>query len=264
MQKSSGSTPSSLWMAQLLTLSPRLSPVTQPLVSMISSFRSLPKSRDHRWGLEQRWSNKLKAWPSGSAPYLSQRTRAAPSLQLTKPQSVCPSHAPTCHHLWKRYLNSSAISRDSSPTRREHSSFFRLRAMASDMEELTLIQTASHSYANRSSVHWRSWLEEANRNTSSAKSRDATLRFPNQMPKEDLWQGAALADSSTHHKHVQLSARNVDTALTLVIHGPDNSGTPSAAPTESLGEHSRSHFVFIVWNRFLPKLLSLFIVISIV
>lgn len=32
-------------------------------VSAISFFRSLPKPLDHRWGMEQRWTSKLKALP---------------------------------------------------------------------------------------------------------------------------------------------------------------------------------------------------------
>ncbi|XP_061536021.1 small integral membrane protein 14 isoform X2 [Phycodurus eques] len=45
-----------------------------------------------------------------------------------------------------------------------------------------LIPAASHSAANRSSESWRSRLDEANRTTSSAKSRDAILRPPNWNP----------------------------------------------------------------------------------
>ena len=50
----------------------------QPLVSAILFFRSPPSSCDHRKGLEQRWTSKLKASPSGSIPSLPQQTGAVP------------------------------------------------------------------------------------------------------------------------------------------------------------------------------------------
>jgi len=59
-----------------------------------SFFQSLPRSHDHRGGLEQRWNGKSKAFPSSSAPSLPQWTGAAPSFQLTKPQCIYPSLKP--------------------------------------------------------------------------------------------------------------------------------------------------------------------------
>ncbi len=64
VQRSSGSTPSSLQSSQLLTPFLRLSPAThrensfQPLESAISSFQSRPTARDHRWRLEHTWTGK--------------------------------------------------------------------------------------------------------------------------------------------------------------------------------------------------------------
>ena len=51
-------------------------------------------------------------------------------------------------HLSVSFLNSSTWGRSSPPTRREHATFLRLRTMASDLEELILIPAASHSAAN--------------------------------------------------------------------------------------------------------------------
>lgn len=75
--RSSGSTPSSLQMSQLLSL--RVSPATLGrkltlLVSAVSFFWSLPKTHDHRWGLERTSTGKTKVLPSGSAPSSPQLT----------------------------------------------------------------------------------------------------------------------------------------------------------------------------------------------
>ncbi|TWW64124.1 hypothetical protein D4764_03G0011320 [Takifugu flavidus] len=56
------------------------------------------------------------------------------------------------------------------------------RTMASDLEVLILIPAASHAAANRSSDCWRSRADDANRTTSSAKSRDPILRSRNRTP----------------------------------------------------------------------------------
>jgi len=63
------------------------------------------------------------------------------------------------------------------------------------------------------------------------KSRDATLRFPNYTSwdpihrnhKRDRWHRASVAEDNTHCKWVRLSAKDADTALVLVILGPDSS-----------------------------------------
>ncbi|KAI3373536.1 hypothetical protein L3Q82_022139 [Scortum barcoo] len=61
--------------------------------------------------------------------------------------------------------------------------FFWLRTMASDLEVLILIPAASHSAANCCQYNAEgSWFDEANRTTSSAKSRDEILWFPNWTP----------------------------------------------------------------------------------
>ena len=54
--------------------------------------------------------------------------------------------------------------------------------MGSYLEVLVFIPAPSHSAANRSSESWRSRPDEANRTTSSAKSRDPILKSPNQTP----------------------------------------------------------------------------------
>ena len=79
-----------------------------------------------------------------------------------------------------RYLNSSSWGRTSIWTWRENSTIFQL--LVSDVEVLSLIPAASHSAANGSSKSWRSSLDEANRTTSSAKSRSAILRSSNWNP----------------------------------------------------------------------------------
>ncbi|PWA21279.1 hypothetical protein CCH79_00009436 [Gambusia affinis] len=66
-------------------------------------------------------------------------------------------------------------------TRRRHSTLFQLKTMASDLEALILIPAASHLAANRFSESCRSRHDEANRTTSSAKSRDSILRLPKRM-----------------------------------------------------------------------------------
>jgi len=60
--------------------------------------------------------------------------------------------------------------------------FLRFGTMTSDLERLTFIAATSHLAANCSGAHGRSWLEETIITTSSAKSRDETLMFPNQIP----------------------------------------------------------------------------------
>jgi len=152
-----------------------------------------------------------------------------------------------------RCLNSFVWGRYSSPTRKERSTFFRLRTMASDLEELTFILASSHSATKCSNAHWSSWLEGANRTTSSAKSRNAILRFQKpdillspttaQDPvrkshQQDLWQGTALADSNTYCKWVRPSVNNRNTAFDLVIQRPNsfgksNSGTPQSRCTSN-------------------------------
>jgi len=85
-----------------------------------------------------------------------------------------PHHFPKLPHYEQDPENSFAWGSNSLPTRREHSI-----VLASDMEVLTLIPTASYSAANRPSACWRSRSDVANRTTSSAKSRDKLPRSPN-------------------------------------------------------------------------------------
>ncbi|TWW73494.1 hypothetical protein D4764_15G0008880 [Takifugu flavidus] len=90
--------------------------------------------------------------------------------------SIFCSILPSLVNKTPRYLNSSTWGRISSLTRRRHSTYFQLRTMASDLEVLIFIPAASHAAANRSSDRWRSQADDANRTTSSAKSRDPILR----------------------------------------------------------------------------------------
>lgn len=53
-----------------------------------------------------------------------------------------------------------------------------MRTISSDLEVLTLIPAISESASNCPRACWRSLSDEANRTTSSAKSREAILRFP--------------------------------------------------------------------------------------
>ncbi|KAL3987830.1 uromodulin [Sarotherodon galilaeus] len=94
-------------------------------------------------------------------------TAAAAPIHLSISRSLLPSLV----NKIVRYLNSSTWGRNSSLTQSEHSTLFRLRIMASDLEVLILTPTASHSTSNRSSASWRPSPDEANRTTSSAKSR---------------------------------------------------------------------------------------------
>ena len=54
--------------------------------------------------------------------------------------------------------------------------------MASDLEVLLFITATSHSAAKRPKTRWRSWLEGANKTTSTAKSRDEIQWLQNQIP----------------------------------------------------------------------------------
>lgn len=79
-----------------------------------------------------------------------------------------------------RHLNYSTWGRISSPTWRRDDTLFQLRIMGSDLDMPIFIPIASHSDANHSSESWRSLLDNANSIKSSAKSKDAILRPPNQ------------------------------------------------------------------------------------
>ncbi|XP_060894277.1 uncharacterized protein LOC132974322 [Labrus mixtus] len=105
-------------------------------------------------------------------------TAEAEPIRLSISRSILPSLV----NKTPRYLNSSTWGKDSLPTRRAQSTYFRQRTMASDLEVLTLIPAASHSAANHPNACWRFQLEEANKTTSSAKSRDEILRSPNWKP----------------------------------------------------------------------------------
>ncbi len=100
-------------------------------------------------------------------------------------RSVCQSPVPSFPHSWTRppdTWNSSTWGSNTPPTCSGQATLFRLRTMASDLEALILIPTASHSAANRPSACWRSWSEVANTTTSSAKSRDEIAWSPNPTP----------------------------------------------------------------------------------
>lgn len=57
-----------------------------------------------------------------------------------------------------------------------HTTFVQLRTMASDLELLNCIPATSHSPSNHPSATQRSWLDEINRTTSSAKRNDKTTK----------------------------------------------------------------------------------------
>ena len=123
---------------------------------------------------------------SAQLPLPHDGSDAAP-IRLSISHSILPSLV----NKTLRYLNSSTWGRISSPTRRVHSTVFRLRTMDSDLEVLILIPAALQSAANRSSESWRSWSDEANRTTSSAKSSDLILRSPNRTPSTP-WLGLEI------------------------------------------------------------------------
>lgn len=85
------------------------------------------------------------------------------------------------------------------------------------MEVLTLIPAASHLVANHPSARWRSPFSEANMATSSAKNQ-ASRSGGQQMYEPNLWQGAALAESSTHQERVWLVSSNLSHALSVAVH----------------------------------------------
>nr|XP_049573891.1 uncharacterized protein LOC125967159 [Syngnathus scovelli] len=146
-------------------------------------------------------------------------TADAAPIRLSISRSILPSlvnKTPT-------YLNSSTWGRISSPIRRGHSTLFRSRTMDSDLEVLTLIPTASHSAANRSSESWRSRPEEANSTTSSAKSRDAMLRSPNRTPSTPRLRLEILSIKimNPHWERIRLTTGSADQTLASVIQGPN-------------------------------------------
>ncbi len=124
-RRSSCSTPSSLWMSELFTLSIRVSPATlrrKLIVSAIPYFWSLPKSYDRRWGLECRMTGKLKALFSGSALSSPQWSSTTATLLLRQYKSICRSYTP-CYPPGEddpeiqRYLNSFTWRSNSLPVR---------------------------------------------------------------------------------------------------------------------------------------------------
>ena len=122
------------------------------------------------------WTGKSRALPSGSAPSTLQWSFTMPALTASSTRlSISRSILPSLVKKTPRYLNFLAWGSASLPLQ---STVFWQRTMASDLEVLTLIPTASHSAANRPSACWRSRSDGANRTTSSAKSRDAILRSP--------------------------------------------------------------------------------------
>lgn len=82
------------------------------------------------------------------------------------------------------YLNSSMWGRTSSLTRRKQSTLLQLKSTGSDLESLIFISSASHSASNCSSESCRPRSDEANRTTSSSKSRSEILRPKNGSPQK--------------------------------------------------------------------------------
>ena len=85
------------------------------------------------------------------------------------------------HYCWWSPNPSVHLSLQPAITREQDPEILKLLCLRQELI-FKLILAASHSVTNCSSVRWRSWLEKAKRTTLSTKSRDATLRFPHQMP----------------------------------------------------------------------------------
>lgn len=143
---SSSSNP--LWISELLTLSLRLSPATLQKLGRLyphsHSFGHYPKLVTIGEGWDVDVTGKLKASPAVSAPTSPQRPGTTPAslhYQLKLHFTITINKTPL-------YLNSVAWASNSLPTREEQFTVFQQRPMASDLEVLTLIPTASHSTAN--------------------------------------------------------------------------------------------------------------------
>lgn len=121
------------------------------------------KAHDHRQVLEHRLTGNLF---SNSAPSLPQRSRITPTLLLTTHQSACHSHTPFYHHI-------QILERGNIPTLGPWPQTWR-----------------------------RSWSDEANRTTSSAKRNSSEVPKPNTVfapampwypnhksPRQNQWWG---------------------------------------------------------------------------
>lgn len=110
-------------------------------------------------------------------------------------------HARFHSHLWKRYQNTWTPllgGSGSLPTRREQSTVFMQRTVASDLEMLTIMPTASHSTAKpHPSACRRSQSEEGNITTSSAEEQQR-LGLPNQKLSSSRLQLEILSSKTTN------------------------------------------------------------------
>ena len=165
----------------------------------MSVFQSIPTAPGHRWRLERRSTGNSKALPYywvSSSPLWSATVWStaddAPNLMSILLSTFPPPVNKT--QIYSILLGAGAHH----PTAGGKSTIYLHRIMASNLEGLTPILTGLHLTANCPSACWK-WLTKAAIQTaSSAKSRDAILRFPNQS-------------LSSTHLHLGLGRR----ALTL-------------------------------------------------
>lgn len=161
-----------MWRSSSSTASPYLKGSAQPFCSgnsfcqflaRISFFQSWPRANDPRWEVEQWLTGKLRPLLSGSAP--SSPTTA---WQQTPHQCTSQSHTPIFAYFLTRpkTLKLLHLGQKLSPTHRRHTTYSSERLWPH-----TLIPVASYSAVSHPNTNWRSYLDEANRTTSSTKSR---------------------------------------------------------------------------------------------
>jgi len=143
--------------------------------------------------LEHRWTK----WKASPFPSLRNGPMQRPHHHWQSPTHVPLQLAITCE-LDQEILKLLCFRQTHlQPEGRSTPHLLRLRTITSVLEGPTLIQATSHLVSNCSSARWRSWLEEANRTSSSRKSRDATMRYPNQTPSfPPLWLLTSLVSNS--------------------------------------------------------------------
>ena len=187
--------------------------------AVISFFWSLSRSCDYRWVLEQRWPSKLKALPSGSAPFPPQGTITLITADKAPIHlSISRSNLPSLMNKIPDTQNSSTRGRDSSTTRREHSIFFFLVENhglgfgGTDFHPncFTLLQT---SLVRAESLGLKKQTESSSAKSRGSQTRrpplhDYTLRSFTWKSQTVLWQETALVESNTHCKRVWLSGKN--------------------------------------------------------
>lgn len=168
MMRSSSSTPSSPeWWRSSLHLQSRAQPsyrgsYFQPIDSRITLFQSWYRHPDHRWGMENRWTGKLRALTFSSS-LSSQQTGEMPHYCWQSPDPLV--HLPS---LMSRLRGTWTLPTESHNllAQREPSTCFQLKTLASDLDMLTLSSDTSRWIVNL----LRLWYKDAKRTTSSAKT----------------------------------------------------------------------------------------------